>query len=151
MAWVVFWFHIFCSLTSFGAGLYRIVGFPFSNLSFYSFRSLAIVSCHITLLFLLWCYLVQAYWASLGLLFLTQYSHLGLFNYIACGLLRPICFLLGILSPFAFLRHPLSICFPWASLAIFLTLHFHGLFTNFFGLPQPTYLIPHPWGSWACH
>ena len=40
------------------------------------------------------------------------------------------------------LGHPWPICFPWASLALFLTLHFHGLFTNFFGFPRPNYLIP---------
>ena len=106
MAWVVFWSHIFCTLASFGVGLCQIVGFLFSSLSFYSFRSLAIVSCHITLLFLVWCYLVQACWASLGLLLMTQYSHLGLFGCTACGLLRPICFLLGILNSFAFLGLP---------------------------------------------
>ena len=70
---------------------------------------------------------------------MTQYSHLGLFGCIACGLLCSICFLLGIL------------CFSWASLAFFLTLHSHGLFTNFFRFPQPNYLIIHPWDLWACH
>ena len=39
---------------------------------------------------------------------------------------------LGFLSPF------LNFAFPWA-------------FTKFFGLPRPNYIIPHPWGSWACH
>ena len=142
MAWAVFWSHIFCVLAPFGPGLCRIVCFLFSSLSFYSFSSLAIVSCHITLLFLLWCYLVQACWAFLGLLLMTKYSHLGLFGCIACGLLGPICFSLG---------HPWSICFLWASLALFLTLHSHGLFTNFFRLPWPDYLNFHHWGSWACH
>ena len=62
---------------------------------------------------------------------MTQCSHLGLFGCITCGLL-------GILGPFAFL-----------GLALFLTLHSHELFTNFFGLPRPNYLILHPWSSWA--
>ena len=39
------------------------------------------ISYRTTLLFLLWCYLTQACWASLGLLLIllliTQYSHLG--------------------------------------------------------------------------
>ena len=53
----------------------------------------------------------------------------------------PICFLLDILGPFAFLGfldHFPNSAFPWA-------------FTNFFGLSKSNYLIPHPWGSWACH
>ena len=83
-------------------------------------------------------YLVQACWASLGLLFMTYYSHLGLFSYIACGLLHPICFLLGILGPFAFLGHFPNSAFPWA--------FFYLLWAS-----PANYLIPHPWGSWACH
>ena len=39
---------------------------------------------------------------------------------------------LGFLSPF------LNFAFPWA-------------FTEFFGFPQPNYIISHPWGSWTCH
>ena len=58
---------------------------------------------------------------------------------------------MGFCIPFVFSWCPWPIRFPWASLTLFLTLHFHGLFTNFFGLPQPNYLILHPWGSWACH
>ena len=59
--------------------------------------------------------------------------------------------LAGSSIPFVFFWHPWPICFPWTSLALFLTLHSHGLLTNFFGLPQPNYLILHHWGSWACH
>ena len=51
-------------------------------------------------------------------------------------------FSLGCLSP---------VCFPWASSAFFLTWHSHGILLNFFGLPWPNYIIPHPWGSLACH
>ena len=50
-----------------------------------------------------------------------------------------------------FLGHPWPICFPWASLALSLTLHSHGLLFNFFGFLRPNYLIPHSWGSWAYH
>ena len=78
----------------------------------------------------------------MGLLLMTQYSHLGLFGCIACGLFAFHLFSLG---------HPWPICFSWASLAFFLTLYFHGLFTNFFGLLRPNYLIIHPWDLWACH
>ena len=50
--------------------------------------------------------------------------------------------------------------FPWASRAHLLSLGFLGhfpnfaipwVFTEFFRLPQPNYIISHPWGSWACH
>ena len=50
--------------------------------------------------------------------------------------------------------------FSWASLAPFFSLGFLGpflnsafswAFTEFFGLPRPNCIIPHPWGSWACH
>ena len=50
--------------------------------------------------------------------------------------------------------------FSWVSLAHLLSLGFLGpflnfafpwIFTEFFGFPRPNYIIPHPWGSWACH
>ena len=50
--------------------------------------------------------------------------------------------------------------FPWAFQARLLSLGFLGhflnfafswVFTKFFGLPQPNYIIPHPWDSWVCH
>ena len=50
--------------------------------------------------------------------------------------------------------------FPWASRTRLLSLGFLGpflnfafpwVFTEFFGLPRPNYIISHPWGSWACH
>ena len=50
--------------------------------------------------------------------------------------------------------------FPWASRAYLLSLGFLGpflnfaflwAFTEFFGLPRPNYIIPHPWGLWVCH
>ena len=100
------------------------MGFPFSSLSFYSFHSLAIVSCHIILLFLLWYYLVQACWASLGLLFMTQYSHLGLFGILLVGSCIPFVF------SWASLAHLLS-------LALFLTLHSHSFLLTSLGFPGP--------------
>ena len=86
-------------------------------------------------------------------------SLLGLFGPTACSFLNdsvwPLGFLLHHLrapvSHLFLLGHPWPIYFPWVSLALFLTLHSYGLFTNSFGLPWPNYLIPHPWGSWACH
>ena len=41
---------------------------------------------------------------------------------------------MGVLGPFACLR---PVCFPWASLALFLTLHSHGLLLNSLGFPGP--------------
>ena len=63
------------------------------------------VSCRTTLPFLLWRYLTQACWASLGLLLIlpsmTQYSHLSFFGYVG---------------------------HPWPILALFLALHSRGLY-----------------------
>ena len=152
IAWAVFWFLILYGLLPLGVGLCLIVGFSSFSLFFYSFLSLATISCRITLPFLLWCYLTWVCWASLGLLLIllsiTQYGHwihthaiLGLFfYYIACGLLCPIYFFLSILGPFAHLLSlgvlgPFSnFAYPWAS-------------TNSVGLPWRNYLILHPWGS----
>ena len=116
-----------------------------SGYSFAPFCSLATISCHTTLSFLLWCYLTQVCWASLGLLLIllsmTQYDHWA-FYYIACGLLCPIYFPFG---------HPWPICFPCASSAIFSNSAFLWVFTNSFGFPWPNYLIFHSYGSWAFH
>ena len=83
---------------------------------------------------------------------------------------RPISSLSGSFVPFYSFRHPQPVSslsgsfvpfvFPWASWARLLSLGFLGPFPNFaspwafikfFGLPRPNYVIPHPWGSWACH
>ena len=68
---------------------------------------------------------------------------------------------LGFLDPLHCLWAPLSHFFPlWASLAHLLSLGilcpfsnsaFSWAFTNSFGLPWPSYLILHPWGSWTFH
>ena len=96
------------------------------------------------MLFLLWCYLIQACWASLGLLLIlplmTQYNHLGFLVMLLAGSCVPFSFwasLVHLLSLGLFGPFPNS-AFPW-------------VFTNSFGLPWPNYLIPHPWGSWTCH
>ena len=41
-------------------------------------------------------------------------------------------------SSLGFLGHFPNFALPWA-------------FIEFFGLPRPNYVIPHPCGSWACH
>ena len=78
------------------------VGFAFLQPTIFP----ATISYHITLSFLLRSCLPQSCWASLGLPFIllsmAQYGH-WFFYYITSGLLYPICFPLGVLSPFAFL------------------------------------------------
>lgn len=69
--------------------------FPSSAYSLALFCSLC-VSCHTALLFLLWYYLTQACWASLGLLLIllsiTQYSHLGFLVTLLVGSCVPFSF-----------------------------------------------------------
>ena len=112
--------------------------------SFTLFCSLATISCHTALLFLLWYYLTQTCKASLGLLLIllpmTPYDHWA-FYYIACGLLCSIYFLLASLAhllSLGILGHFSNSAFPWA-------------ITNSFGLPRPNFFILHPWGSWTFH
>ena len=69
---------------------------------------------------------------------------------MACGLLRPIYFLLGVLGPFTFIGHPWSIYFPWASSTLS-SLVFPCAFTNSFRLHWPNYFILHPWALWIFH
>ena len=64
--------------------------------------------------------------------FILMLPWVFLTHYIACGLIWPISFTLGIVSPFS------NSAFPWAS-------------TNSFGFPWPNYHIFHHWGSWAFH
>ena len=58
---------------------------------------------------------------------MAQYGH-WFFYYITGGLLCSICFLLGVPSPFAFLR---------LFLALFLTLHSHEFLLYSLGFPDP--------------
>ena len=137
-------FPFFMACSFWGLGFAWLWVFLPSAHSFTLFCSLATISCHTALLFLLWCYLTQTCKASLGLLLIllpmTPYDHWA-FYYIACGLLCSIYFLLaslahllslGILGPFS------NSAFPWA-------------ITNSFGLPWPNYFILHLWGSWTFH
>ena len=75
--------------------------------------------------------LLQTGWASFGLLFilpLMAQQDYWFLCYIVSGLPYSICFPLGFLGPFPIFA------LPWT-------------FTEFFGLPWPNYIIPHPWGS----
>ena len=105
---------------------------------FFPFYSLATISCRNTLSFLLWRYLTSTCWAILGLLLIllsmTQYGHLGF-------VLHCLWALLSHLFP---LGHPWPICFPWASLALFVTLHSHRLLLTplgFLGLITLSFIL----------
>ena len=103
------------------------------------------------------------FWASLvhfiafGLLCPILFFWASSARFITFGLLCPIWAalshftLLGILDPFHrfqaplshlfFLGHPRPVCFPWASSALFLTSHYHGLLLNSLGFPDPITLF----------
>ena len=103
------------------------------------------------------------FWASLvhfiafGLLCPILFFWASSARFITFGLLCPIWAalshftLLGILDPFHRFRAPLShlfflgrprpVCFPWASSALFLTSHYHGLLLNSLGFPGPITLF----------
>ena len=69
----------------------------------------------------------------------------GFFGPVACSSLNDSAWSLGFLlhylralvSHLFPLGHPWSICFPWASLAIFLTLRFHEFLLTPLGFPDP--------------
>ena len=87
------------------AGPCLTVGFAFLQPTFFPVT----ISCHTTLSFLLRSCLLQSCRASLGLPFiLLPMAHYDrwFFYYITDGLLCPICFLLGVLGPFAFFGLP---------------------------------------------
>ena len=69
---------------------------------------------------------------------MAQHDH-WFFCYITSWLLCLICFPLGVPGP---------IFFPWASSALFLTLHSHGLLLSSLGFPGPITSSPI---LWACH
>ena len=141
MAWAIFWFLILYGLLPLGARFCLIVGFSSFSLLFYSFRSLATISCRTTLLFLLWCYLTQACWVSLGLLPFLNDSIWSLDSYSCHFELFYFYFLLhclwASLSHLFLLGHPWPICFPWASLALFLILRSHGFLLTPLEFPNP--------------
>lgn len=110
------------SLFPLGAGLHLILGFTF----LLAYFLIAIMSYHITLLFLL-------YWLDPTVPFLDLpcvLSHDYGFSY----LWAPVSLLFS-------LRHPLLICLPWASSTLFFNFVFPWAFTNFIRLPWPNYLI----------
>ena len=96
---------------------------------------LATISYHTTLSFLLRSCLPQSCWTSLGLPFILFPN----------GPVRPLVLLLhywrASVSHLFSLRRPWPICFPWASLALFLTLHYQGFLLNCLGFPSPMTLF----------
>ena len=84
------------------------------------------------------CYevvLPQSSWAFLGLSFILSPN----------GPARPLVLLLynwrAPISHLFYLGRPEPVCFPWASSALFLTLHYHGLLLNSLGFPSPITLF----------
>ena len=79
--------------------------------------------------------LPQSGWAFLGLSFIlllmAQQGH-WFFCYITSGAPMSHLFSLG---------RPGPVCFLWASSALFLTLHYHGLLLNSLGFPGPITLF----------
>ena len=68
------------------------------------------------------------------LLSMTQYGH-WIYTHATLGFLNLLHCLWAPLSNFFLLEHPWPICFPWVSLAHFLTLHSHGLLLSLFDFP----------------
>ena len=123
-----------------GVGPCLMVGFTFLQPTLFP----ATISCHTTLSFLLWSCLPQSYWTPLGLSFILlpmASTAIGSFIKSLAG-----SYVSSVLS-WTSLTHLLSLGF----LSLFLNFTFPWIITKFFGLPQPNYIIPHPWGSWACH
>ena len=99
-----------------------------------------------------------SYRSTIPAVVLFDPSLLDLFGLVAYSSLNDLVWSFGFLVTL-FAGSYVSFSF-WASLAHLLSLSLFGhfpnsafpwAFTNFFGLPRPNYLIPHPWGSWTCH
>ena len=108
---------------------------------------------------LFYCYHFLPYFSVIPAVMLFDPILLGLFGLAIysypIGSVWPLVLLLhylrALVSHLLPLGHPWPICFPWASLAFFPNFEFSWVFTNFFGLPRPNYLISYPWDSWTCY
>ena len=123
-----------------GTGPCLTVGFAFLQPTLFP----ATISYNTTLSFLLRSCLPQSCWALWACrLFFSQRPTTAIGSFITS--------LAGSCVPFVFswasLTHLLSLGF----LSFFLNFAFSWAFTEFFGLPWPNYIIPHPWGLWARH
>ena len=126
----IFWFSFPLWLALFGAGPCLTVGFAFLQPTIFP----ATISCHTTLSFMLWsCFALI--W--LGLFRPVVYSSPN-------GPTRPLVLLLycwrTLISHLFSLGRPEPVCFPWASSALFLTLHSHRLLLNSLGFLDPIIL-----------
>ena len=91
------------------------------------------------------CYPLLPYYSIIPTIKLFASILLGLFRPAVYsspnGLVRPLVLLLyhwrAPMSHLFSLGCPRPICFPWVSLTLFLTLHFHGLLLNSLGFPSP--------------
>ena len=135
-------FHSLLACSFQGLGHVWLCVFPLSTHSLLLLQSCC-HSCHTTLLFLPWCHLTRACWASLGLLlFFSQWLNMviGLILMLLWAFLNPLHCLWAPLSHFFLLGHAWPICFPWASLTHFLILHTHGHLLTLLGFLDPTTL-----------
>ena len=74
------------------------------------------------------------------LLSMTQYGY-WIYTHATLSFLNLLHCLCAPLSHVFLLEHPWPICFPWPSLAHFLTLHSHGLLLTLLGFPDPIMLF----------
>ena len=148
MAWTAFWFLIpYSLLLSKGWALldYRFSLFFKSILCF--FRNPAAIFYHTTLLFLPWCYLIYAYWASLGLLLIlllmTQNGH-WFYTHATLSFSWPISLLVGSFVSFISSWASLIHLFFLGILGPFSNSTYSWAFTNSLEFPWLNYLILHP-------
>ena len=127
MVWATYWFLILYGPLPLRAGLCLIVSFSSFSLPFCSF--------------LQFCYHFLSFHSAIPAVILFDPNLLGLFGPAAYSFCNDsiwsfgLCFklLVGSLSHLFPPRHPWPICFPWASLALFLTLRSHGLLLTLLG------------------
>lgn len=115
---VLLWGLFYNSLFPLRAGLHLILGFTF----LLAYFLIAIMSCHITLSFLLYCLDLVGPFLGLPCVLSHDYG----FSYLWA--LVSLLFSLG---------HPWPICLPWASSAIFPNFVFLWAFINFIGFSDP--------------
>ena len=130
MAWATFWFLIIYGPLPLEAEPYLIAGFSSFTLPLCSF--------------LQFCFHFLLFHSAILAVMLFDTSLLGLFGPAAYSFLNDSVWLLGLLLHYLQapvfhlfpLGHPWSICFPWAFLALFLTLRSHGPLLTPLGLPD---------------
>ena len=133
-------FLFFYGLLPLGAGLYLMVGFVFLQPTLLLLSFPVIPFCH-SCCDIIWPNLAGPLWACR--LFFPQWLNMAIGSFITLLVDSSIPFT----SSWASLVHLLSLDF----LDPFPNSVFPWVFTNSSGLFRSNYLIPPPWGSWACH